>query len=119
MDGGAWWATSHRVAKSQTRLSAFTSLHFNRIDNSNRGGSKKGKKSKRIYRSSQSIRIINVFLESLLSESFPSLRVTVHLTSLGCPPTLCWSLALLLGSSDSNLVLLLCVLSSDVLSYQN
>ena len=89
MDGGAWWATSHRVEKSRTRLSAFTSLHFNRIDNSNRGGSKKGKKSKRIYRSSQSIRIINVFLESLLSESFPSLRVTVHLTSLGCPPTLC------------------------------
>ena len=29
------------------------------------------------------------FLESLLSESFPSLEVTVHLTSFGCPPTLC------------------------------
>ena len=28
------------------------------------------------------------FLESQLSESFPSLGVTVHLTSLGCPPTL-------------------------------
>ena len=28
MDGGAWWATVHRVAKSQTRLSDFTSLHF-------------------------------------------------------------------------------------------
>ena len=28
MDGGAWWATVHRVAKSQTRLSNFTSLHF-------------------------------------------------------------------------------------------
>ena len=26
MDGGAWWATVHRVAKSQTRLSNFTSL---------------------------------------------------------------------------------------------
>ena len=26
MDGGAWWATVHRVAKSQTRLSDFTSL---------------------------------------------------------------------------------------------
>ena len=24
MDGGAWWATIHRVAKSQTRLSDFT-----------------------------------------------------------------------------------------------
>ena len=28
------------------------------------------------------------FLESLLSESFPSLAVTVHLTSLGCPPVI-------------------------------
>ena len=28
MDGGAWWATVHRVAKSQTRLSDFTSLYF-------------------------------------------------------------------------------------------
>ena len=24
MDGGAWWATVHEVAKSQTRLSDFT-----------------------------------------------------------------------------------------------
>ena len=24
MDGGAWWATVHRVAKSRTRLSDFT-----------------------------------------------------------------------------------------------
>ena len=28
MDGGAWWATVPRVAKSWTRLSDFTSLHF-------------------------------------------------------------------------------------------
>ena len=28
MDGGAWWATVHRVAKSRTQLSDFTSLHF-------------------------------------------------------------------------------------------
>ena len=27
MDGGAWWATVPRVAKSETRLSVFT--HFN------------------------------------------------------------------------------------------
>ena len=27
MDGEAWWATVHGVAKSQTRLSDFTSLH--------------------------------------------------------------------------------------------
>ena len=30
----------------------------------------------------------NAFLESLLSESFPMLGITVFLTSLGCPPTL-------------------------------
>ena len=24
MDGGAWWATAHRVTKSRTRLSDFT-----------------------------------------------------------------------------------------------
>src|SRR5574340_778921 len=29
MDGGAWWAAVHRVAKSQTRLSDFTfTFHF-------------------------------------------------------------------------------------------
>ena len=31
MDGGAWWATVHGVAKSQTQLSDFThALHLNR-----------------------------------------------------------------------------------------
>ena len=33
------------------------------------------------------------------------------------PPTLCWFLDLLCCSSDSNLVLLLCVLASNVHSY--
>ena len=62
----------------------------NKINNYNRGARKgKKKKSKRIYRASQNIRIISIFLESLLSESFPSLGVTVHLISLGCPSTLC------------------------------
>ena len=28
MHGGAWWAIVHGVAKSQTRLSDFTSLHL-------------------------------------------------------------------------------------------
>ena len=28
MDGGAWWATVHGVAKSWTLLSDFTSLHL-------------------------------------------------------------------------------------------
>ena len=31
MDGGAWWATVHGVAKSRTRLSDFTSLRLNPI----------------------------------------------------------------------------------------
>ena len=53
--------------------------------------------SKKFYITSQNIRIVNVLLESLLSESFLSLGVTVHLTSLGCPPTLNWSLDLLWG----------------------
>ena len=62
-----------------------------------RGGSgRKEKSSKRIYRTSQNIRIINIFLALLLSESFPSLGVPVNLTSLGaplgCSPTLCCSL---------------------------
>jgi len=34
-------------------------------------------------------RIISVFLESFLSESFPSLGVTVHLASRGCLLPLC------------------------------
>ena len=29
MDGGVWWATVHGVAKSWTRMSDFTLLHFN------------------------------------------------------------------------------------------
>ena len=61
---------------------------------------KGGQESKRIYRTSQKIRIINVFPESLLSESFPSLGVTVHLTSPGCPPALCWSLDLPGGAAQ-------------------
>jgi len=82
-------------------------------------GEEKGKKSKEIYRTSQNIRIINVFLESLLSESFPSLGVTVHLTCLGCPPTLCYLWICCGGRSESDLVLHLCVLTFNVHSYEN
>ena len=33
MDGGAWWAAVHRVAKSQTRLSDFTfTFHFRALE---------------------------------------------------------------------------------------
>ena len=47
----------------------------------------KEKISTSIYRTGQKI-IIKVFLELLLSESFPTLGIIVHLTSLGWPPTL-------------------------------
>ena len=50
----------------------------NKIDNYSIVGKKEN--TKRIYRTSQNIGRINVFLESLLSEPFPSLGVTVHLT---------------------------------------
>ena len=33
MDGGAWWAAVHGVAKSQTRLSDFTfTFHFHELE---------------------------------------------------------------------------------------
>ena len=66
-------------------LSAVTPIGYeigfhttNKFDNYNRvkggGGREKKRKNKsnRIYRKNQAIRIIDVFLESLLSESFPS-----------------------------------------------
>ena len=31
MDGGAWWATYHGVAKSQTQLSNFTFTFFHLV----------------------------------------------------------------------------------------
>ena len=65
-------------------------LVVNKIDKYSRGGKRvRGrKKCRNIYRTIKKIKIIGVFLESLLSESFPSLGDTVLLTSLGCPPTL-------------------------------
>ena len=54
----------------------------NKIDNYNGAGrEKKGKKSKRIYRTSQNIRIKNVFLQSLLSR-------VLSLTGTHSPPHL-------------------------------
>ena len=87
-----------------------------KINNYNMGGGNK-KKSKGIYRTSQNIRIINVFLESLLSESLPLLRVTVHLTSLDALQHCVALWPCYGGSSDSNLALFLCVLASNVHSY--
>ena len=83
--------------EKKKKLKSLIRFHSaNKIDKYNtRGGGRK--KSKRIYITSQNIRKRNVFLESLLSESFPSLGLTVYLASLGCPATLCWSLDLLWG----------------------
>ena len=88
------------IKKIHTSFNRFNST--NKINNYNNRGRKKKyknkkekKKSRNNYRPSQHIRIINVFLESLLSVSFPSLGVTVHFASLGCPATLDWSLYLL------------------------
>ena len=53
-----------------------------------RKGKEKRKKIEKNLQNKSKIRIISVFLESLLSESFPLVGVTVHLTSPGCPPTL-------------------------------
>ena len=85
--------------KKKTKLKSLSRFHSaNEINNYNRlGGKEKKKKIQRVYRTSQNMKVINVFLESLLSESSPSLGVPVHLTSLGRPPTLCWSLYLLWG----------------------
>ena len=52
-------------------------LSANKIDKYNREEKKRKNKSKRICRTSQKIRIINVFPEPLLSESFPVLGLTV------------------------------------------
>ena len=55
-------------------------------------GRKGGRGRKKIQKNLQNksnIRIINTFVESLLSETFPLLGVTIHFTSLGCPLTLC------------------------------
>ena len=44
------------------------------------GGREKKKNIQKNLQNKSKIRIINVFLESLLSESFPALEITVHLT---------------------------------------
>ena len=91
------------IEKKKTLKTLIRFHSANKINNYNKGVGgggeerRKEKKYRRVYGTSENIRIINVYLESLLSESFPSLGVTVHLTSLGCPPTLSWSLDLLWG----------------------
>jgi len=89
-----------KSVNEKKKLKSLIRFHSaNKIDNYNRRR-KKRKKSKRMYRTSQNIRIINVFPESLLSESLSSLGVTVHLTSLGCPSTLCLVSAPAVGAAQ-------------------
>jgi len=84
--------------RKKKKVKSFIRFHSaNKINNYNKEGGGREKISKRIYRTIQNIRIINVFLASLLSESFPLLGVTAHLPSVGCPPALCWSLDLVWG----------------------
>ena len=63
------------LRKKTKKLKSLIRFHTaNKINNFNRGGKqRKEKQSKKFYRTSQNIRIVNVFLESLLSESFPLL----------------------------------------------
>ena len=69
--------------REENKIKSLIKLHSaNKINNCN-GRRGEGKIFKSMYRTSQNIKIVNVFLESLLSESFPSLGVTVYLTSLG------------------------------------
>ena len=111
--------TAIKSAIEKKKKNQKLSFHsVNKINKYNRGG----EESKRNYRARQNVRIINVFLESLLSMSFPSLVDTVSFTSLRCPPTLHWSNTAWTccgSSSGSNLVTLLCVLASNVHIYQN
>ena len=85
--------------------------HCNRVEVGDRKKIQKNLQNKSKHRNNK------CFLESLLSDSFLSLGVKVHFASLGSPVTLCWSLDLLWGQLRSNL--LLCVLASNVHSYQN
>ena len=79
--------TEGKEKKKLKRLTGF--LSANKIDIYNRGREKE-KMKKKIQKNLQnkSKNKNNVFLESLLSESFPAMAITVHLTSLGCPLTL-------------------------------
>ena len=74
------WQRKNKKEKQLKSLIGF--LSANKIEHYNGGGgeekTERKKKSKCIYRTCQKIRIIKVFLESLLLESFPWLGATVN-----------------------------------------
>ena len=79
--------TIKNVSEEKKELKSLIRFHSaSKVNNYNREG---GGESKRIYGTSEGIRITTAFLVSLLSESSPSLGDTAHLTSLGCLPVLC------------------------------
>jgi len=72
-------------------------LSASKINNYNRGGEKGGGLGEKIQKNLQN-KLKNknnkCFSWVTASESFPALGITVHLASLGCPPTPCGSLDL-------------------------
>ena len=78
MDGGAWWATVHGVAKSRTRLSDFTfTFHFHAL-----------KKEMATHSSVLAWRILSITLlvcesESEVAQSCPTLRDPVDCSPPG------------------------------------
>ena len=105
MDREAWLATVYGVTRVghnlATKLLLLLLLLLNRANSKNKNHCKTEKRRKKIktnQRTNQNVKIIiNVFLWSHLSASFHLLWVTLHLASLGCPPTLDWPLDLLWG----------------------
>ena len=79
---------------------------------------KERKKSKRLYRTSENIRIINLFLESLLSVSFAPFLTGSQSPPLfpGMPSSTVLASGPAVGAAQ---ILLLCVLASNAHSYQN
>ena len=104
MERKSFIATIKNVTEKKKMLKSLIGFHStNKINNYSRGGRKR-KNEKNPKESTEQVktRIIHVFLESLLSDS-PSLGVTVHLPSLGCPPTL-----LISGPSVGAVQILIC-----------
>ena len=106
--------------QNKTKLKSLIRSHSaNKVDNSNREGIKEKKQSKRIHRTNQNIRIINVFLSHCCQSPFPCWE-SQSTSPLQDALQHCAELWICCrGSSDSNLVLHLCVLVSNVHSYQN
>ena len=100
----------HDWEKEKKKLKSLVRFHsFNKINNYNWRGIK-GKKEKNPKESTEQVktRIINISLESLLSESFLSLGVTVCFTSLGMPS----NTVLISGPAVGTTHILICSYSS-------